>query len=82
MCIITGTQPVSINNQKQGWPRMKFGVVEDNRKLTEQRRDLNDNFPIQNHDALEIKQRCPVLESNTNSFLLAALGPNYIRAYP
>ena len=61
---------------------MKFGVVEDNRKLTEQRRDLNDNFPIQNHDALEIKQRCPVLESNTNSFLLAALGPNYIRAYP
>ncbi len=36
---------------------MKFGVVEDNRKLTEQWRDLNENFPIHNHYALEIKQR-------------------------
>ncbi|WP_155367940.1 hypothetical protein [Gimesia maris] len=31
---------------------MKFEVVKDNRKLTEQWRDLNDNFPIQDHDAL------------------------------
>ncbi|QDT91229.1 hypothetical protein [Gimesia algae] len=31
---------------------MKFGVVEDNRKLTEQSHDLNDNVPIQDHDAL------------------------------
>ncbi len=35
-----------------GWPRMKFEVVKDNRKLTEQWRDLNDNVPIQDHDAL------------------------------
>ncbi|QDV19439.1 hypothetical protein Pan153_41040 [Gimesia panareensis] len=67
--------------EKMGCPRMKFGVVGDNRKLSGQTLDLNSGFPTSVLNCLD-RTRCFLSERNTVSFLLAALGPNCIRAYP